>query len=132
MKVLRARVKATFAVNVAATVLQSITCVLGHSKDGIPAVADVFAVVSSTTSGLAYPSDTYQEADKWSKHSTFTVYNTEPVFQISYDQAFGHDVLYTNGTTTTASGSVWFAFISNEPTNFPTMNIAVDLEFVDN
>lgn len=132
LKILNVRIKATFAVNSSATVLQSTTCVLGHSKDGVPAVADVFAVVSSSTSGLAFPADTYAQADKWTRSDSFTVYNTEPVRQINYNQKFGHDVLYTNASTTSASGNVWFGYISNEPTNYPTMNIAVDIEFVDN
>lgn len=138
LKVLRVRVKMMFVFSGGGSTRQPCTVVLGHSRDGVPAVADVFAVVSSTTSGLAFPADTYQQVDKWSSHKTVPLcavaaYGNDQLCEyVEFNQKFGHDVLYTNGSTTTASGSFWLAYISSEPTSFPTVDIAVDIEFVDN
>ncbi len=132
LKILRVCVKFIFGYNSSASTFQAVTAVLGHSADGIPAVADVFAVVSNTSSGLAFPLDTYGKADHWSQSKTTYVSSTDVVKFLDFDVKFGHDVLYTNAATTAASGAVWFAFIGNEPTNFPSYSIAVDVEFVDN
>lgn len=132
LKILRVRVKFLVSYNGSASQIQGFTAVLGHSKDSVPLVADVFAVVGTTSSGLAFPSDTYSQADKWSEAKTSYVSSTDVVKLLDFDVKFGHDVLYTNGTTTSASGAVWFGFISNEPSNFPSYSIAVDVEFVDN
>lgn len=141
LKILRVRVKAQITLNVAGAGRQAVTVVLGHSKDGVPAVADVFAVVSSTTAGLAFPADTYQQADKWSASRTLhlahaingTTYIVDQFSEgLEFNVKFGHDVLFTNASTTTASGNVWLAFISNEPTSYPVIDLAVDIEFVDN
>jgi hypothetical protein len=132
LKVRRCRIKVIVTHNAAATQPQAFTMVLGHSKDGVPAVADVFAIVGGTASGLAFPSDTFNEADHWSESKTSYVSSTDVSKVLSFDVPFNHDVLYTNGTAVTSSGNVWFAYISNEPTNFPTFSIGMDLEFVDN
>lgn len=132
LKVRRCRIKVIVTHNAAATQPQAFTMVLGHSKDGVPAVADVFAIVGGTASGLAYPSDTYDQADHWSESKTTYVSTTDVSKVLTFDVPFNHDVLFTNGTAVTSTGNVWFAFISNEPTNYPTFSIGADLEFVDN
>lgn len=132
LKIKDVKCKFTYVYNTTMTTAGTATVVLGMSRDGVPGVADVFAVVSNTSSGQAFPSDTYDRADHWVRDRMVNVdvYRPQTIFELNHK--FNHDVLYTNGTTTTASGNVWLAFISNEPTNYPTLQIALDIEFLDN
>lgn len=132
LKMKRVRGKFVFLHNILQGTNGAFTVVLGHSKDGVPAVADIFAIRSASHSGLAFPLDTYDHADKWSKSFTACVDQYNPTCTFELDVPFNHDVLYTNATTTTSSGNVWLAFISNEPTNFPSLSMQLDISFVDN
>lgn len=132
LKMKRFRSKFTFVHNAAMTTPGTGTFVLGMSRDGVPAVADVFYIQGSTTSGLAFPKDTTDRADFWKVDRMVNVdqYNPQKIFELNHE--FNHDVLFADATATAASGCVWLAFISNEPTNYPTLQIAFDAEFLDN
>ncbi len=132
LKAKRFRGKFTYGYNPTQTAPGTATFVLGMSRDGVPAVADVFAAVSTSTSGQAFPIDTYDKVDFWKVAKTINVNPYEPqrFFELNHD--FNHDVLYTNASTTSTSGTVWLAYISSEPTNYPTLQIAWDFEFLDN
>lgn len=132
LKIKRVRIKCLFNFNGAATVPCAATFVLGHSRDGVPAVADVFAVVSSLNAGHAFPSDTYDKVDHWSKSRFVRLDTYRPTQVFELNCAYNHDVLYANASTTATSGCVWFAFIANEPTNFSAVYYGLDLEFLDN
>lgn len=132
LKAKRFRGRFTYSHNPTMTTVGTATFVLGMSRDGVPAVADVFAVVSNGTSGHAFPLDSYDKADFWKVSRMVNVNPSEPqkIFELNHD--FNHDVLYANASSTSTSGCIWLAFISNEPVNFPQLQIAVDLEFLDN
>lgn len=132
LKIKAVKCKFTYVYNTTMTTPGTSTVVLGMSRDGVPAVADVFAVVGNTTSGQAFPSDTYDKADHWVQHRMANVDVNRPQKIFELNHAFNHDVLYTNASTTSVSGNVWLAFISNEPTNYPTLQIALDIAFLDN
>ncbi len=131
LKIMEVRLKANFVVNTTTT---TVTAVLGHSKDVVPNLGDVFNFTGIGQSGMNFP-QSLQLADKWSKASTFmldTVRN--PTHLIDYKVKFNHDVTYSPGTTTVLTGDVWFAAISDvAPAGTPpVVQIACEIFFVDN
>ncbi len=132
LKMKRVKGKFVFLHNASQGTNGAFTVVIGHSKDGVPAVSDVFAVQSQSYAGLAFPLDTYDQADKWSKSKFACVDAYNPTCAFELEVPFNHDVLYTNASTTASSGAVWLAFISNEPTNYPSLSMQLDISFVDN
>ncbi len=132
LKIKKVHLKFTFLFNPSALHRCTGTFVLGMSKDSLPAAADVFAVTGAICAGLAYPADTYEKADHWIKYKTLTVDQYSPAATFELTHEFNHDVLYTNGATTVASGDVWVAFVSNENINYPFVDWAVDVAFLDN
>lgn len=132
LKMKRVRGKFTFKTNPGMTTSGSATFVLGMSRDGPPLVSDVFYFISGSTSGLAFPKDTTDKADFWKKERFINVNQYEPQRNFELEHVFNHDVLYADATANVASGCVWLAFIGNEPTNFPTLDMGLDIEFLDN
>ncbi len=132
LKVKAVKIRLAYLWNSSMSSIGAGTFVLGMSRDGVPAVADVFAVVSNNASAYAHPTDTYDKVDHWVRTHFLVVHQYEPSKVFELNHTFNHDVLYTNAGTTATSGCVWLAFISNEATNFPSVSMGVDIAFLDN
>ncbi len=131
MKVKGVRVKGFFVFGNAVTTL---TIVLGHSKDGTPAIADVFSFTGAQ-GGMNYPLITQQPADKWSASRLLILDSVRfPVQEFELFVPFSHDVTYAAGTSTVLTGAVWFAAISDlaAGATTPVLQYTYALDFVDN
>lgn len=124
------RVKGFFVVGSAVT---TVTIVLGHSKDGVPAIGDVFSFTGAQ-GGMNYPFITQEPADKWSKHRMLVLDTVRyPVQEFELYVPFQHDVTYVSGATTVLTGSIWFACISDlAAAAAPVLQYTYSLDFVDN
>jgi len=132
VKIKRVRIKTSFY---STGGNDEITAVLGLSKDGIPAtMGDIFNQISSVYSGLNFPNDQQSQADKWIQERQFNLVFGSDKAKVThvFEHTFNHDLVFTSGTTTTASGSIWFAYISGAASVFPAVNFSTDIEFVDN
>lgn len=130
LKLRTVRVKGFLVYGSAVTTM---TLVIGHSRDGLPAIADVFSFTGSH-GGQNYPLVTQQPADKWSK-SRFLVLDPvrNPACTFEFDVPYNHDVTYAAGSTTVVTGSVWLAMISDLAIGTaPVMQCSLCVDFVDN
>ncbi len=129
LKAKRAHVKGTVSANGAGS---SYTAVLGYSKEGAPSLSDVFYFTGSARAGMNYPQVLTEPADHWVLSVFRNVSTTHLVDKFELNHVFNHDVTYIASTTTVASGSVWFAIISDVNASVPVMDYTFAFDFVDN
>jgi hypothetical protein len=131
IKVRRVRVKGSMNYQGAAS---EATLVVGRSEDGIPSLADIFQLSGATSlqAGNSFNNDNQVKADHWLKSKHLRVDQYHPIENFEFDVEIGKDLLYTQNSSTVASGSVWFAAISGVNATVPTVNYCSVVEYVDN
>ncbi len=131
IKVRRIMMKGMLQYNGTAT---DVTVVIGRSKDGIPAVADLFDLSGSTSTqaGMSFPNDNQTQADKWLMSHHLFVDQYTPLRQFYFDIKIGKDTQYSPGAATVTTGAVWIAAISGTNTTPPTIAYNYVMEYVDN
>ncbi len=131
IKVSRVRIKGVLSYGTAAC---SVTLVLGRSRDSAPVVGNVFQFTGSNA-GQNFPATVDKPADRWLK-SKYVGLNavTATFVPFEFDVNINADTTYQPTTTTVATGSVWFAAISDLPAGATTPNIyfTTAIEYVDN
>lgn len=109
------------------------TIALVRSKDGLPAVADVFETIGSTVySGMSDENHDQRVADSWiwSKYLILDQYHPSKIWEV--DIPLDMHTLYSAASTTPTSGSLSLWAITNQPAGSNVVRCQATLSFVDN